>query len=115
MSEATVSDGDSWCEVTSALFLSLRAERRKSPPLFGNPATSLLGRPVGFASPPYDGFAFVEGENSRSRHRCTSRRVPKYSRRRPEASARWSFLAITRTYWTEAIQESRQDALRQAR
>ncbi len=115
MSEATVSDGDGWCEVTSALSLSLRAERRKSPPLFGNPATSLLGRPLGFASPSYDGFAFVEGESSRSRHRCTPRRVPKYIRRRPEASARWPFLAITRTYWTGATQESRQDTLRQAR
>ncbi len=39
--------------------LSLRAEGLiKTPPLFGNPATSLV-EAVGFASPPHDGFALL--------------------------------------------------------
>ena len=59
MSEATVSGGDGWCEDTSATSLSLRAaEHCKSPPLFGNPATS-SPEVRGFALPPRDGFAFI--------------------------------------------------------
>jgi hypothetical protein len=30
-----------------------------APPPFGCPASSLLERPLGFASPPRDGFAFI--------------------------------------------------------
>jgi hypothetical protein len=39
--------------------LSLGDSRYRAPTTFGNPATSLLERSMGFAPPPRGGFAFI--------------------------------------------------------
>ena len=50
-----------WCKLLFNTLFSLRAKALSPPPPFDSPATScqLYRRPLGFASPPHDGFALL--------------------------------------------------------